>query len=139
MNTFEWEENIPVTANNLNEMQNILNNNITTSIENQYNLITDGSGIKTGRQIDGKDEYVVRVDGGNMPNNTTKTVTLPVSLINVTLTKPILLYGQSSTYEYPIMQTGITWYIHNGNLLNITTTSDRSRFACYVELYYTIN
>lgn len=27
MNTFEWNENIPVTANNLNEMQNILGNN----------------------------------------------------------------------------------------------------------------
>lgn len=29
MEIFEWEENIPVTAENLNEMQNTINNNIT--------------------------------------------------------------------------------------------------------------
>ena len=28
MNIFEWNESIPVSANNLNEMQNIINNNI---------------------------------------------------------------------------------------------------------------
>lgn len=28
MDIFEWEEDIPVTANNLNEMQNIINGNI---------------------------------------------------------------------------------------------------------------
>lgn len=32
MNIFEWDENIPVTANNLNEMQNIINGNITNAI-----------------------------------------------------------------------------------------------------------
>ena len=31
MNIFEWNENIPVTAGNLNEMQNTINNNITES------------------------------------------------------------------------------------------------------------
>jgi len=28
MDIFEWDESIPVTVNNLNEMQNIINNNI---------------------------------------------------------------------------------------------------------------
>lgn len=32
MDIFEWDENIPVTAGNLNEMQNKINNNITESI-----------------------------------------------------------------------------------------------------------
>ena len=31
MTIFEWDENIPVTADNLNEMQNKINNNITES------------------------------------------------------------------------------------------------------------
>lgn len=31
MEIFEWDENIPVTANNLNEMQNTINDNITES------------------------------------------------------------------------------------------------------------
>lgn len=33
MDIFEWTEQIPVTANNLNEMQNIINDNITDTIE----------------------------------------------------------------------------------------------------------
>jgi len=33
MEIFEWNENIPVTANNLNEMQNQLNENIELAIE----------------------------------------------------------------------------------------------------------
>lgn len=46
MDIFEWSENIPVTANNLNEMQNIINNNIkdeSARISN-WNLL----GTKTG-------------------------------------------------------------------------------------------
>lgn len=35
MDIFEWNENIPVTANNLNEMQNILNNNVVEGFENK--------------------------------------------------------------------------------------------------------
>ena len=35
MNIFEWDEQTPVTANNMNEMQNILNDNI----KNQYTTI----------------------------------------------------------------------------------------------------
>ena len=32
MDIFEWDENIPVTANNMNEMQDIINGNIPTAI-----------------------------------------------------------------------------------------------------------
>ena len=105
----------------------------------EYNLITDGNAVKTGRQIDGEDEYVIRVNCGNMPNNTSKSVSLPISLANVKITKPIQLFGQSSNNEYPILQTGITWFVSAGNYLTITTTSDRSRFSCYVEIYYINN
>lgn len=33
MNIFEWDENIPVTATNLNAMQNILNNNVVNGFQ----------------------------------------------------------------------------------------------------------
>lgn len=36
MDIFEWDENIPVTANNLNEMQNILNDNISENVLDKY-------------------------------------------------------------------------------------------------------
>ena len=55
MNTFEWNEETPVTANNLNEMQNIINDNITTTV-NDKNIITVGlstysSGVTTGSTV----------------------------------------------------------------------------------------
>lgn len=34
MNIFEWDEETPVTANNMNEMQNIINNNFKDTITN---------------------------------------------------------------------------------------------------------
>lgn len=33
MDTFEWTEETPVTANNMNEMQNILNDNVTNGFQ----------------------------------------------------------------------------------------------------------
>ena len=41
MNTFEWDEETPVTANNMNEMQNIINNNFKDTITN---ITTDANG-----------------------------------------------------------------------------------------------
>lgn len=43
MEIFEWNENIPVTANNLNEMQNILNNNIKKQYTIIYNNVSGES------------------------------------------------------------------------------------------------
>lgn len=106
-------------------------------IESEYNITTGSSPVKTGRRVEGKEEYVIKVNCGNMPNNATKNITLPISLANVTVTKKIELFGQSPQNEFPIMQTGITWFISGGNVLSITTTSDRSRFTCFTEIYFT--
>lgn len=106
-------------------------------ITSEYNLTTGNSPIKTGRKVEGEDEYVIKVNCGNMPNNTSKNVNLPISLANIIITRKVELFGQSSQNEFPIMQTGITWYISGGgNVLVITTTSDRSRFTCYTEIYF---
>lgn len=50
MDTFEWSENTPVTANNLNSMQDILNNNIETANESDsdYIKLPDGTLICWG-------------------------------------------------------------------------------------------
>ena len=39
MDIFEWSENIPVTANNLNEMQNILNDNMINNFQSNGKII----------------------------------------------------------------------------------------------------
>lgn len=50
MEIFEWTEQTPVTANNLNEMQNIINNNIETAdvYGNNYVKMIDGTLICWG-------------------------------------------------------------------------------------------
>lgn len=39
MEIFEWDENIPVTANNLNEMQNTLNDNMSDNFQSNGKII----------------------------------------------------------------------------------------------------
>lgn len=39
MDTFEWTEEKPVTANNLNEMQNILNNNMSNNFQSNGKIL----------------------------------------------------------------------------------------------------
>lgn len=50
MEIFEWTEEKPVTANNMNEMQNIINNNIETAdvYGNNYVKMIDGTLICWG-------------------------------------------------------------------------------------------
>lgn len=43
MDIFEWNENIPVTANNLNEMQNILNDNVTNEFQTKGEILWQNS------------------------------------------------------------------------------------------------
>lgn len=58
MDIFEWSENIPVTANNLNEMQNIINNNISEEVLDVYST----SEQIIGTWIDGRPVYRVTVE-----------------------------------------------------------------------------
>ena len=60
----------------------------------QVNIITNGSPVKTGRKVDGKDEYVLRrtVDLGTIgstPNGNNKTYTIPTGLTNEELTREV--------------------------------------------------
>lgn len=53
MDIFEWDEQTPVTANNMNEMQNILNNNISENVLDKYSTNETIIGV----WIDGKPIY----------------------------------------------------------------------------------
>ena len=87
MDTFEWTEQTPVTANNLNEMQNILNDNIGEAVSNQVVLTTNGNAIPTGRKIDGKIEYVKRIALNDFPDtNQTETWDTGINMANLIMT-----------------------------------------------------
>ena len=115
--------------------------------ELKYNLITNGSPVKTGRKIDGKDEYVIRRNIGLLPNNTAKNYTLPIKINEIIPSKSLEIYGVSSTGELiPIPRyTGssyINCYITSDTSTNVSTlvivsNSDLSRFTGYFNMYFT--
>ena len=53
-----------------------------------YNIITNGEPVKTGRKVDGKDEYVKRrINFGNLPNASIKEVTTGLDLSKIIITR----------------------------------------------------
>lgn len=83
MDIFEWDENTPVTANNLNEMQNQLNDNIVNSIEsgNGYIKYSDGTLICYGQENSSASGYI--------------TINFPINFIAA----PTVVASQSANTE----------------------------------------
>jgi hypothetical protein len=142
MNTFEWDENTPVTANNLNETQNIINGNITTSLANQYNLVTDGNAVKTGRQIDGKDEWVKRFSFTTTGNQDyTKPLGFTLSDVIVTEIKGTELSTANNWIDVSIGDfNNLTSQAQNIKLVNsnntISLTSNNNCKLTIVNVYF---
>lgn len=114
---------------------------IKTQLE--YKLVTDGNPVKTGRVIDGKDEYIKRLNLGSLPNATTKAYNIGITT-SQKITK-FELYGESATNEYiPFPRTTgqnayVNYYINaNGTDLQLVLnpTMDISRFTGYLEICY---
>lgn len=144
MDTFEWTEETPVTANNMNEMENILNGNITSSIANQYNLISDSDAVKTGRQIDGKDEYVKRFHFTEINSVSTFSKNLGFTLNDVIITSyDAWAYTNSSNWMPMPMGdfSNATGYairfglIDTSNTLQLNTINTNFSNA-YINIYY---
>lgn len=112
--------------------------------------LEDGeSPVKTGRKVNGKDEYVFRRNIGNLPNNSSMEYLLPIQMENITVTRALEIYATSADYELIPMPryTGssyINYYISrqsgtNLPILAVITNSNLSRFTCYFNMYFTYN
>lgn len=111
--------------------------------ELKFNLVTGGNPLKTGRKIDGKDEYIKRLNLGSLPNATQKVYNIGITT-NQTITS-FYIYGKSKLNEYiPIPRTTgqnayVNYYINaNGTDLQLVLnpTMDMSRFTGYLEICY---
>ena len=138
----QYEGATPLSASNLNQMQTILNNNITTSIENQYNLVTDGNAVKTGRQIDGKDEWVKRFSFTTSGGNTyTKSLGFVLNDVIITKLEGTELSNTNNWWDANIGDTqGSSSYAQNVRLMHddstIVLTSNGNFSATYINVYY---
>ena len=111
--------------------------------ELSYNLVTGGPAVKTGRKIDGKDEYVKRFDCGALPNNTSKYIATDLNLNTMLLTGMSgVSTNANKTFAYFLPNTvnnevAVRFDNTGGdtNQIIIVTNSDRS---AYTETYIDI-
>lgn len=107
--------------------------------------ITTGTEFKTGRIIDGKEEYGKKINIGALPDTTTKTVV--TGLTNITRTRPIMgvaIAESGNSRDIPYNEGTDVSIIYvkinaSGNTLTVGTKSDLTAYSGHVTLYYTKN
>lgn len=111
------------------------NNNVLNINENN---ITAGTPVLSGRIVEGKPEYVLRLEITDMPDTDSKVVKLPIKLKEKFITREFHLWLLSPTEYGTEPNVSMTYFISgtNGDELNISTQNDKSRFTAYGELYY---
>lgn len=112
------------------------------------NIVTDGSPVKTGRKIDGKEEWVKRINFGALPNNSTKDVNTGLNANNITVTE-IKGLGVRSTDNLKFLlpyvsSAGINIelsgpVISNNQYVRVVTTTDRTNITAKIEIHFTYN
>ena len=135
---------------NLNKMQDNMEQALSAEMnEIKYNLITNGAAVKTGRKIDGQDEYVQRFYFDAIDTkDATFTKELDFSLSDVIITSSDGMGCATGTNSwYPLQQrhdnyTGILdsadscyWLTGTDNCLNVKSYNANLKKA-YINIYF---
>ena len=105
----------------------------------KYNLKDGSNPIRTGRKVNGKDEYIDVINIGSGPNNTEIHINYTTSdkfiinyyLIGISSSNEIIKAPNSAS-------SGIYFNVlFSGNRILVNSNQDRSRFTCYVYVYFT--
>lgn len=137
----EYTGETPVNVANLNHMDEGI---YETSQRIQEDITTDGEGVRCGYKIDGNDVYVKRINFGNLPNTTSKSVATGIDFSTHTLIKieGIAKYqGNNIALPLPFSHPtnlgfNIMVNIDASNNLVVTTGTDRSGNKGYFNIYY---
>ena len=109
MDIFEWTEETPVTANNLNEMQNTINDNITAERNKMGKTLWEGSFTSGTISVPDISKYkLIAIYSGNL-----------MMLGNQ-------YYGGSAFATYQAYTTSYYWYRYTYNATNETLTTDNN-------------
>lgn len=112
----------------IDEMKNLL----------EYNLATGGDPAKTGRKVDGKDEYIQKINIGSGPNNgstsynykTDDKIITNYYVLGISSNNEII-YAPNSSASGQYFNVFFT-----GNQVQLASNIDRSRFTCYLYISY---
>ena len=125
------------------KLGNILNPKIPRY---ECNLYTDEVSVKTGRKIDGKDEYVKKISILQLPNSSALEVNTGLNIddINITDIKCLAYRSSDKTYiPIPFISMANTHIGLNTKVINnilyllIETTTDRSNYSGQAEISFT--
>ena len=121
-------------------------------ILNNLKNIADGNKIITGQEvatneyIDGKRVYRKRINCGNLPNATSKTVSLSLSNVNIIKIEGIAKNSSDASNNLPLpymdprnLQTCVMLSIISSYNIALVTAEDKSYYTAYVTVYYTKN
>lgn len=100
--------------------------------------VTTGVEFKTGRIIDGKEEYSKRCPFGSLPNSTIKGVQFLDPNDKILKAEGIAVSQTETSHYFAIPNSKIQIDIENG-WINITTETNMSTYNAFVDLYYTKN
>ena len=113
------------------------------------NIISDGSAVKTGRYIDGKEEYVKRFYWSSVPDTSTSSKSLGFALSSVTITNVEGIITSNSANVFPIpfgnIDGGNTyavrlWLSASDNKINLQTYNANFRSGkAFANVYYIEN
>lgn len=125
---------------------------VIKKILNNLKNIADGNKIITGQEvatneyIDGKRVYRKRINCGNLPNATSKTVSLSLSNVNIIKIEGIAKNSSDASNNLPLpymdprnLQTCVMLSIISDYNIALVTAEDKSYYTAYVTVYYTKN
>ena len=125
---------------------------VIKKILNNLKNIADGNKIITGQEvatneyIDGKKKKKKRINCGNLPNATSKTVSLSLSNVNIIKIEGIAKNSSDASNNLPLpymdprnLQTCVMLSIISGYNIALVTAEDKSYYTAYVTVYYTKN
>lgn len=120
------------------KLGNILNPIIPRYDLLRYNL-KDNTGVKTGRKVNGKDEYVMRFTISSLPNNTTTQFQTGIKNATYVMHHPKFFDG-IVWIDLPYAGTRIVFRVKNDcSYVEVSTDSDRHTLNAIVDIYYTLN
>lgn len=109
-----------VNGKNINDLETIIQQRVNQVVDatllGRYNLVTDGPEVKTGRTIDGKDEYTKRYSFTNINAAGTYAKSLGLTLNSINITD---IHGEA-------FSNSSNWFsIPMGDVNNVTTWTMR--------------
>lgn len=136
------------TIGDLEQLNTTDKSSLVNSInEVSYNLVTNGSAVKTGRKIDGKDEYVKRYKINIVTGTINGNVALGFNLASVTVSemKGYIVYNNgniynldTNNYRYPDDYTYMYLNSQESDIRIFCATPEHYTHAV-IDVYYTYN